>query len=91
MSVTEKEVDIGPLVNRLRRIEGQARGIERMLEEGRDCAEVVQQVAALRNAVDRVGFAIVQANLRACLAKAALSPGAEVELEKALGALGGLR
>lgn len=84
-------VDIGPLVNRLRRIEGQARGIERMLEEGRDCAEVVQQVAAMRNAVDRLGLAVVQTNLRACLTGTALEPEAEKELEKALSALSGLR
>jgi DNA-binding FrmR family transcriptional regulator len=84
-------VDVAPLVNRLRRIEGQARGIERMLAEGRECSEVVQQVAALRNAVDRLGFAVVQSNLRACLSEATLPAGAEGELEKALAALAGLR
>ena len=86
-----EKVEVGPLLNRLRRIEGQARGIERMLQEGRECADVVQQVAALRNAVDRLGFAVVQTNLRACLADAVITRDAESELEKALSALGGLR
>ena len=79
------------LVNRLRRIEGQARGIERMLGEGRDCRAVVQQVAALRSAVDRLGHEVVIANLRACLAGDDVSPDTESRLEEALAALAGLR
>ena len=79
------------LVNRLRRIEGQARGIERMLEERRDCREVVQQVAALRSAVDRLGHELVIANLRACLGAAEVSPVTESRLEEALASIAGLR
>lgn len=79
------------LVNRLRRIEGQARGIAKMLEEGRDCGDVVQQIAAMRNAVDRLGYEVVRTNLRACLAGAELGADTEGQLEKALAALGGLR
>ncbi len=84
-------VNVAPLVNRLRRIEGQSRGIARMLEEGRECAEIVQQVAAMRNAVDRLGYELVRSNLRACLTGTKLEPATESELEKALAALGGLR
>ncbi len=83
--------DPQPLLNRLRRIEGQARGIQRMISEGRDCAEIVQQVAAMRNAVDRLGYEVVISNLRACVAGADLDPEAEGELQRALAALGGLR
>ncbi len=83
--------DPQPLLNRLRRIEGQARGIQRMISEGRDCAEIVQQVAAMRNAVDRLGYEVVISNLRACVAGAGLDPEAEGELQRALAALGGLR
>ncbi len=84
-------VNVAPLVNRLRRIEGQSRGIARMLEEGRECADIVQQVAAMRNAVDRLGYELVRTNLRACLAETKLEPATENELEKALSALSGLR
>ena len=83
--------DPQPLLNRLRRIEGQARGIQRMISDGRDCAEIVQQVAAMRNAVDRLGYEVVISNLRACVAGADLDPEAEGELQRALAALGGLR
>lgn len=44
------------LINRLRRIEGQARGIQRMVEEERDCMEVLSQLVAMREAINRVGM-----------------------------------
>lgn len=90
MATTSKD-DARALVNRLRRIEGQARGIAKMLEEGRDCGDVVQQIAAMRNALDRLGYEVVRANLRACLAGTELGRDTEGQLEKALAALGGLR
>lgn len=55
------------LVARLRRIEGQVRGLQRMLEEGRDCAEVTQQVAATRAALDRVAMDLIAAGLEQCV------------------------
>ena len=79
------------LIKALRRIEGQARGIQAMIGGGRECAEVVQQLAALRNAVDRVSHRVVAANLRACLAEVEVPPGVRPKLERGLAALGGLR
>lgn len=55
------------LLARLRRIEGQVRGLQRMLEEGRDCAEVAQQVAATRAALDRVAMDLIAAGLEQCV------------------------
>ncbi len=52
---------------RLRRIEGQVAGLQRMLETGRDCAEIAQQVAAARAALDRVAIDLVAAGLERCL------------------------
>ena len=52
---------------RLRRIEGQVRGIERMLEEGRECRDVVTQLAAAARALDQAGFRLVSAGLTYCL------------------------
>ncbi len=54
------------LVERLKRIEGQARGIARMVENGRDCLEVVQQLAAMRAAVDSLGAELVQVMVEQC-------------------------
>jgi CsoR family transcriptional regulator, copper-sensing transcriptional repressor len=52
---------------RLRRIEGQVAGLQRMLETGRDCSEIAQQVAAARAALDRVAIDLVAAGLERCL------------------------
>lgn len=56
------------VVKRLRRAEGQIRGVIAMLEQGRDCAEVVTQLAAVSRALDRAGFKIIASGLRQCMA-----------------------
>lgn len=78
------------LVNRLRRIEGQVRGLQRMIEEDRDCSEVVTQLSAVRAALDRAGHHVVAASLRSCLDGARLAPGTERKIERGLTALASL-
>lgn len=56
------------LTKRLRRIEGQVRGIQQMLEDDRECRDVVAQVSAASKALDQVGFKILAAGLTHCLA-----------------------
>ncbi|MFC5605136.1 metal-sensitive transcriptional regulator [Sporosarcina koreensis] len=55
------------VVNRLKRIEGQIKGILRMIEEGKDCKEVVTQLSASRSAIDRTIGVIVSSNIIACM------------------------
>lgn len=55
------------VINRLKRAQGQLSGVLRMLEDGRDCADVVTQLAAVSRALDRAGFAIIASGLRQCL------------------------
>lgn len=55
------------VVNRLRRAEGQIRGIIGMIEQGRDCADVVTQMAAVSRALDRAGFRIIASGMQQCL------------------------
>lgn len=57
-----------PVVNRIKRAQGQLSGVVRMLEEGRDCEDVVTQMAAVSKALDRAGFAIVASGLQQCIA-----------------------
>ena len=54
------------IVKRLRRAQGQVGGVIRMIEEGRDCAEVLTQLAAASRALDRAGFKLVATGLREC-------------------------
>jgi DNA-binding FrmR family transcriptional regulator len=51
-------------VNRLRRAEGQLAGVIRMLESGRECKDVVTQLAAVSRALDKAGFSIVASGLK---------------------------
>lgn len=55
------------VVARLRKVEGQIGGVIRMIEEGRECRDVVRQIAAASKALDRAGFKLVATGLRACL------------------------
>lgn len=55
------------LLRRLRRVEGQVRGIQAMLAEQRDCADVVTQVAAASKALEQVGFKLVASGLAYCI------------------------
>ena len=53
-------------LKRLRRIEGQVAGIGRMLESGRQCAEVITQISAASRALDQVGFRLLATGMRSC-------------------------
>jgi DNA-binding FrmR family transcriptional regulator len=54
------------VIKRLRRAQGQVGGVIKMIEEGRDCADVVTQLAAASRALDRAGFKIIAAGLKQC-------------------------
>ncbi len=58
---------IADLVKRLRRVEGQVRGIQQMLEDQRDCRDVVTQISAANRALEQAGFVLVAAGLTWCL------------------------
>ncbi len=55
------------VVKRLNRAQGQIGGVVKMIEEGRDCKDVVTQLAAVSKALDRAGFAVIATGLRQCL------------------------
>jgi len=56
------------VIKRLRRAQGQIGGVIKMIEEGRDCADVVTQLAAASRALDRAGFKIIATGLEQCAA-----------------------
>lgn len=62
-----KPEDMTPVINRLRRAQGQLGGVLKMIDEGRDCKDVVTQLAAVSRALDRAGFAIIATGLKQCL------------------------
>ena len=62
------EEAVAAVLNRLRRAQGQLAGVISMIEQGRDCKDVVTQLAAVSRALDRAGFKIVATGLRECIA-----------------------
>lgn len=65
--VQVEEERLGDAVKRLRRAQGQIAGVVRMIEDGRDCGDVVTQLAAVSRALDKAGFAIIAAGLEQCM------------------------
>ncbi|MCX2715173.1 metal-sensitive transcriptional regulator [Mycolicibacterium sp. J2] len=83
--MTGDQENITAVLNRLRRAQGQLAGVISMIEQGRDCKDVVTQLAAVSRALDRAGFKIVASGLRDCIAGEAAdgsNPMTEAELEK---------
>jgi CsoR family transcriptional regulator, copper-sensing transcriptional repressor len=72
------------LIRRLRRIEGQVRGIERMIERKEYCIDILQQTAALRAAVDSVALLILEDHVQGCVRSAAEKGDADHYIEEVL-------
>lgn len=76
--------DQATLVRRLRRIEGQVRGITRMVERGEYCIDILQQTAALRAAIDSVSLLILEDHVQGCVRTAAEQGDADKYVEEVL-------
>jgi DNA-binding FrmR family transcriptional regulator len=72
------------LIRRLRRIEGQVRGIERMIERREYCIDILQQTAALRAAVDSVALLVLEDHVQGCVRTAAEQGDADRYIEEVL-------
>jgi DNA-binding FrmR family transcriptional regulator len=71
---------LADLQRRLRRVEGQVRGIQQMLTDRRDCRDVITQIAAANKALEQVGFHLVAAGLTWCLTDQERSAAAGYDL-----------
>jgi CsoR family transcriptional regulator, copper-sensing transcriptional repressor len=76
--------DQGVLIRRLKRIEGQVRGIERMIERHEYCVDILQQTAALRAAVDSVALLVLEDHVQGCVRTAAERGNADQYIEEVL-------
>jgi DNA-binding FrmR family transcriptional regulator len=61
------ETDTKPIATRLKRIEGQVQGIQRMLEQGRDCEEILTQIMDVRSSLDQAGLVLMEVHIDKCL------------------------
>ena len=77
-------VALSDVTKRLRRVQGQLGGVIRMIEDGRECADVLTQIAAASRALDRAGFKLVASGLKQCLSspEQRANVPSEAELER---------
>jgi DNA-binding FrmR family transcriptional regulator len=74
--------DKDALIKRLHRIEGQVRGIEKMVDEDRYCIDIITQISAITTALEAVAFKILDDHVNHCVAGALASGDEEVAAEK---------
>ena len=76
------------MLSRLRRAEGQLRGLQRLINEHAYCVDVLQQLAAVRRALDKLALLLVRDHLSTCVSEALQKPGGERgKIEELVGAL----
>lgn len=76
--------DNAALLGRLRKIEGQVRGVQRMVEEDRYCVDILVQLAAIRSAVGAVGQSLLETHVRGCVAGALKSGDGDAAVDELL-------
>ncbi len=87
MKVTDPDVK-SDLLKRLRRIEGQVRGVQRMIQEERDCHEILQQLSAVRSASYSASVNLVRSYAKECLTNPETDMPEEEFIDNMLNALG---
>ena len=69
-STPRTEAEKEKTINRLKRIEGQVRGIQKMVEEDRYCVDILVQISAIQSALKNVGFAVTERHINHCVSDA---------------------
>jgi DNA-binding FrmR family transcriptional regulator len=73
------QADSRAVHNRLRRIEGQVRGLQRMVDEDAYCVDILTQVAAVQTALEQVAINVLDAHVRGCVADAVTGDGPQAD------------
>ena len=72
------------VINRLKRIEGQVRGIQRMVEEDRYCVDILVQISAINAALKKVGYTVTERHMKHCISHAVNDGEGELAIEELL-------
>ena len=90
--IKKEEVSQELVLKRLKRIEGQIRGIEKMIAEGRDCESLVTQLAAVRSAIESVGALVLNNYMKLCFRKGTETESGSIDsLARAISVWGRVR
>lgn len=80
-------VNKNAVITRLRRIEGQIKGIQKMVEEGKPCGDILTQISAARSALNNAGGLILENYMKGCIEKALENPSGGEELDELIDVL----
>lgn len=72
------------VINRLKRIEGQVRGIQRMVEEDRYCVDILVQISAINAALKKVGYTVTERHMKHCISHAINDGDGDLAIEELL-------
>lgn len=72
------------VINRLKRIEGQVRGIQKMVEDDRYCIDILVQISAINAALKKVGFSVAERHAKHCVSHAMTSGDGDAAIEELL-------
>src|SRR5699024_5924835 len=81
------EAEKKAVINRLKRIEGQVRGIQNMVEEDRYCVDILVQISAIQSALKNVGFAVTERHINHCVSDAIKQGEGEETIEELMSVL----
>lgn len=81
------EQDKAKIITRLKRIEGQTRGLQRMVEEDKYCIDILTQVSSVLAAVKKVGLIILDDHIKGCVRDAVIRDNGEVYIQELIDAL----
>jgi len=82
--MVEETISKEVLLNRLKRLEGQVRGVERMIENGRDCESIITQLGAVRSAIESVGALMLRNYMKICFGNKTTECSGIESLERAV-------
>ena len=82
MALHSYQKDVDDLLARLRKIEGQMRGLQRMIQDDRYCIDILSQIASVKSALARVEMALLDSHTRGCVADAIRGEGGEEKIEE---------
>ncbi|RFA33358.1 transcriptional regulator [Virgibacillus dokdonensis] len=74
--------EISAITNRLKRVEGQVRGVQKMVEEDRYCIDILVQISAINAALKKVGFSIAERHTKHCVSHAVQSGQGEAAIDE---------
>lgn len=81
------EKDLDKILNRLKRIEGQVRGLQRMVSEGQYCVDVLTQISSVRRAMEQVGLIVMRDHINGCVRNSLSGDDAERSVDELIAAV----